>query len=51
MARILVVEDNAANMKLALLLLGNAGHEVLCALDARNHFPASITGAHRTSPT
>jgi len=34
MARILVIEDNAANMKLALLLLGNAGHTVLCAVDA-----------------
>lgn len=34
MARILVVEDNAANMKLAALLLTNAGHEVLRAADA-----------------
>ena len=34
MARILVVEDNAANMKLATLLLQNAGHVVLCAGDA-----------------
>jgi len=34
MARILVVEDNAANMKLASLLLGNAGHSVLSAVDA-----------------
>ena len=34
MARILVVEDNAANMKLITLLLRNAGHEVLSALDA-----------------
>ena len=34
MARILIVEDNQANMKLATLLLRNAGHEVLCAGDA-----------------
>jgi two-component system, cell cycle response regulator DivK len=34
MARVLVVEDNAANMKLACLLLRNAGHVALCAVDA-----------------
>ena len=34
MAKILIVEDNAANMKLACLLLRTAGHTVLCALDA-----------------
>jgi two-component system, cell cycle response regulator DivK len=34
MTRILVVEDNAANMKLAQLLLRNAGHGVLAASDA-----------------
>ena len=34
MASILIVEDNPANMKLALLLLQNAGHEALCAEDA-----------------
>ena len=34
MARILVVEDNAANMKLATFLLESAGHEVLAATDA-----------------
>lgn len=34
MARILMIEDNAANMKLALLLLQNAGHTVSCAPDA-----------------
>ena len=34
MARILIVEDNPANMKLAVLLLGNAGHTALCAVDA-----------------
>ncbi len=30
----LVIEDNPANMKLACLLLRNAGHSVLCAVDA-----------------
>ena len=34
MARILIIEDNPANMKLASLLLLNAGHTVLCAIDA-----------------
>src|SRR3954468_4612628 len=34
MPRILVVEDNPANMKLATLLLRNAGHTPLCAVDA-----------------
>jgi two-component system cell cycle response regulator DivK len=34
MARILIIEDNAANMKLACLLLQNAGHTALCAADA-----------------
>ncbi|MGV8977142.1 MAG: response regulator [Cellulomonas sp.] len=34
MARVLVVEDNDANMKLTSLLLRHAGHTVLTALDA-----------------
>ncbi|MDB6048818.1 MAG: response regulator [Pseudomonas sp.] len=34
MANILIVEDNDANMRLACLLLINAGHSVLCAADA-----------------
>jgi len=34
MARILIIEDNPANMKLATLLLLNAGHAPLCAVDA-----------------
>jgi two-component system cell cycle response regulator DivK len=34
MAKILLVEDNAANMKLASLLLRNVGHAVLFASDA-----------------
>ena len=34
MAKILVVEDNAANMKLAIFLLQSAGHTVLSAENA-----------------
>lgn len=34
MARILMVEDNPANMKLGVFLLEKAGHEVLQATDA-----------------
>jgi two-component system cell cycle response regulator DivK len=34
MARVLVVEDNAANMTLATFLLSSAGHLVLSATDA-----------------
>lgn len=34
MARILIIEDNEANMKLACLLLQNAGHDALSAVDA-----------------
>ena len=34
MARILVIEDNQTNMKLATLLLTRAGHTVLAAADA-----------------
>lgn len=36
MARILIVEDNKANMKLASLLLRQADHTVLCAVDAES---------------
>lgn len=36
MANILIIEDNAANMKLAVLLLRNAGHTPLCATDAES---------------
>lgn len=36
MAKILVIEDNPANMKLACLLLDSAGHEVLRAVDAEH---------------
>ena len=34
MARILIIEDNPANMKLACLLVRNAGHTPLSAVDA-----------------
>ncbi len=36
MARILVIEDNAAAIKLTTLALQNAGHTVLCAVDAES---------------
>jgi len=36
MARIVVIEDNPANMKLATFLLHGAGHEVLQATDAES---------------
>lgn len=36
MARVLIIEDNAANMKLAALLLRHARHTVLCAIDAES---------------
>jgi two-component system cell cycle response regulator DivK len=35
-ARILIIEDNPANMKLAVLLLHNVGHVTLSAVDAEN---------------
>ena len=34
MAKVLVIEDNAANMTLAVFLLQSAGHTVLTATDA-----------------
>jgi two-component system, cell cycle response regulator DivK len=34
MATILVIEDNAINMKLAVMLLASAGHTVITATDA-----------------
>lgn len=49
MADILIIEDNEANMRLARLLLENAGHSVRWAADAesgltlaREHQPALI---------
>ena len=44
MAKILVIEDNPANMKLACLLLRNAGHEPLCAVDAETGLTLARTG-------
>jgi len=46
MARVLVIEDNPANLKLASLLLRHAGHEVLCATDAE----AGLTLARAEKP-
>jgi two-component system, cell cycle response regulator DivK len=45
-ATILIVEDNAANMKLAAFLLESAGHTVLHATDAE----AGLTLAHDEHP-
>lgn len=49
MAKILIVEDNPTNMKLAQLLLETSGHEVLQAVNAidgieiaRQHLPEVI---------
>lgn len=36
MATVLIIEDNAANMKLSTLLVRNAGHKVLNADDAES---------------
>ncbi|MDB4949277.1 MAG: response regulator receiver [Gemmatimonadetes bacterium] len=46
MARVLVVEDNAANMTLATFLLRSAGHTVLSATDAE----AGLTIARAEQP-
>jgi two-component system cell cycle response regulator DivK len=46
MAVILVVEDNADNMLLTILLLESAGHTVLCAIDAE----AGLTMARERLP-
>jgi two-component system cell cycle response regulator DivK len=46
MATILVIEDNPANMKLACLLLRNAGHATLSAADAE----AGLTLARADRP-
>jgi two-component system cell cycle response regulator DivK len=45
-ARILIIEDNPANMKLATLLVRNAGHTALCAVDAET----GLTLAHADPP-
>ena len=46
MAKILVVEDNPINMKLAVLLLETAGHSVLSAIDAE----AGLAAARQQHP-
>ncbi|MDQ2944152.1 MAG: response regulator [Candidatus Dormibacteraeota bacterium] len=46
MATVLIVEDNAANMKLAKFLLQSAGHSVLSATDAE----AGLTLAREEQP-
>ena len=44
MAHILIIEDNAANMKLASLLLKNVGHTILCAGDAETGLTLARSG-------
>jgi len=46
MAKILIIEDNPANMKLASLLLRSANHFVLCATDAES----GLTYARKEKP-
>jgi two-component system cell cycle response regulator DivK len=46
MAKVLIVEDNPANMKLAAFLLQSAGHTVLSATDAE----AGLTLARHEHP-
>ena len=46
MAKVLIIEDNAANMKLATILLELAGHTVLSATDAE----AGLTSARGEQP-
>lgn len=45
MARILIIEDNPANMKLVSLLLNNVGHTLFCANDAETGL--TLTRMHR----
>lgn len=46
MATVLIIEDNAANMTLAVFLLTSAGHTVLSAVDAE----AGLTTARAKHP-
>jgi len=46
MAKVLIVEDNPANMALAIFLLQSAGHKVLSATDAE----AGLTMARDEQP-
>jgi two-component system, cell cycle response regulator DivK len=43
MARVLIVEDNPVNMKLALLVLETSGHQVLQATNAQDGLDAART--------
>lgn len=43
MARILIVEDNPANMKLAVLILASAGHVMLQATTAQEGVALALT--------
>lgn len=46
MARVLIIEDNAANMTLAIFLLQSVGHTVISATDAE----AGLTLARNEQP-
>jgi two-component system cell cycle response regulator DivK len=46
MAKVLIIEDNAANMRLAIFLLESAGHSVITATDAE----AGLTLARDEQP-
>lgn len=43
MAKILIIEDTPANMKLASLLVRNAGHTVVCAVDAETGLTLAVS--------
>src|SRR5204862_5256402 len=45
-ARVLIIEDNPTNMKLAIMLLGTAGHQAITATDAE----AGLTLARAERP-
>ena len=45
MARILVIEDNEVNLRLASIILTSVGHEVLSACDATSGLEAARTGS------
>jgi two-component system, cell cycle response regulator DivK len=44
MARILVIEDDPASMKLTTIVLENAGHTVQCAVDAEAGLMLALRG-------
>ena len=46
MARVLVIEDNVSNMKLATFLLESVGHTVLVATDAEAGLARAIAEQH-----